>query len=68
MHAIGQILNGEGLLAPFLEFLFIFYVSINIIYWFLKENAWYITQRYKSYPIRKQKLIFCQLLKVFVFK
>ena len=54
MHAIGQTLNGEGLLAPFLEFLFIFYVSINIIYWFLKENAWYITQRYKSYPGEKK--------------
>ena len=24
MHAIGQIFKGEGLLAPFLEFLFIF--------------------------------------------
>ena len=58
MHAIGQILNGEGLLAPFLEFLFIFYVSINIIYWFLKENAWYITQRYKSYPVEKRSLFF----------
>ena len=54
MHAIGQIVIGEGLLAPFLEFLFISYVSINITNWFLKESAWYITQRYKSYPTKNR--------------